>query len=315
MSGIPNSLSGSLSSRSHRVLLRRPIGMIQAITMQQVGLNVITELIVGYALPGRPIAMNLGVHHHVSSFQTLSCDRMHLSQVVATVFAGTVQLRVQSWMSTNTPDMYSTDQPDGFICPSTQVFGTASIIWGVVGPGSASSRPVDFTMLMVRRGQCSPFSSSSERVARWLRGWSSSSGWRNSFIRYVDGTDAIPPTSAINYVFWAIVGFIFQYWICRKHFLWWTKYNLPRDGTIGLDTVQTWWGNTVPPNTADGMGVPYNALAEGATFGLSFFVLSMSQPALVLSVGECVRLTKLGVNVTASQPWATVQLQRRCGMS
>lgn len=34
-----------------------PIGMIQAITNQQVGLNVITELIIGYALPGRPIAM------------------------------------------------------------------------------------------------------------------------------------------------------------------------------------------------------------------------------------------------------------------
>lgn len=34
-----------------------PIGMIQAITNQQVGLNVITELVIGYALPGRPIAM------------------------------------------------------------------------------------------------------------------------------------------------------------------------------------------------------------------------------------------------------------------
>jgi|SRR6266850_976964 len=34
-----------------------PCGMIQAITNQQVGLNVITELIVGYALPGKPIAM------------------------------------------------------------------------------------------------------------------------------------------------------------------------------------------------------------------------------------------------------------------
>ena len=34
-----------------------PIGMIQAIANQQIGLNVITELIVGYALPGKPIAM------------------------------------------------------------------------------------------------------------------------------------------------------------------------------------------------------------------------------------------------------------------
>ena len=36
-----------------------PIGMILAITNQQVGLNVITELIIGYVLPGRPISMML----------------------------------------------------------------------------------------------------------------------------------------------------------------------------------------------------------------------------------------------------------------
>ena len=32
-----------------------PIGIIQAITNQQIGLNVITELIIGYAFPGRPV--------------------------------------------------------------------------------------------------------------------------------------------------------------------------------------------------------------------------------------------------------------------
>lgn len=43
-----------------------PIGMIQAIANQQIGLNVISELIVGYALPGKPIAMmmfKVGVVH------------------------------------------------------------------------------------------------------------------------------------------------------------------------------------------------------------------------------------------------------------
>lgn len=36
-----------------------PIGIIQAVTNQQIGLNVITELIIGYLLPGRPLAMML----------------------------------------------------------------------------------------------------------------------------------------------------------------------------------------------------------------------------------------------------------------
>ncbi|KAG9002079.1 hypothetical protein FRB93_011852 [Tulasnella sp. JGI-2019a] len=36
-----------------------PIGMLQAITNQQIGLNVITELIIGYWLPGQPLTMLL----------------------------------------------------------------------------------------------------------------------------------------------------------------------------------------------------------------------------------------------------------------
>lgn len=34
-----------------------PAGMIQAITNQQIGLNVITELVAGYTIPGKPLAL------------------------------------------------------------------------------------------------------------------------------------------------------------------------------------------------------------------------------------------------------------------
>ena len=56
-----------------------PVGIIQAITNQQIALNVVTELIVGYALPGKPIAMmmfKVGFFHgyitasHVVDYQT-----------------------------------------------------------------------------------------------------------------------------------------------------------------------------------------------------------------------------------------------------
>lgn len=36
-----------------------PIGMVQAMTNVQVGLNVLTEFLIGYMQPGRPIAMML----------------------------------------------------------------------------------------------------------------------------------------------------------------------------------------------------------------------------------------------------------------
>ena len=126
-----------------------PVGMIQAITNQQVGLNVITELIIGYALPGKPIAMMMSkTWGYITMAQALQFTSdfklghymkvppriMFWSQVLASIIAGTVQLGVQAWMFTNIKDMCSPDQPDGFICPNTEVFGTASIFWGVIGP-------------------------------------------------------------------------------------------------------------------------------------------------------------------------------------
>jgi hypothetical protein len=132
-----------------------------------------------------------------------------------------------------------------------------------------------------------------------------------SFPVIFSGTGLIPPASAVNYVPWAIVGFIFQYVIRRRHFSWWTKYNCasllyhysfhfkltlsplcltdvlsaaldagvaiaavliffmlqyPRNGTIGADSIQVWWGNTVYTNTADNKGTPMLTLADGQDF-------------------------------------------------
>jgi OPT family oligopeptide transporter len=119
--------------------------VIRAITNQQVGLSVITELIIGYILPGRPIAMILfkawGYNTILRALQFTSDFKlahymkiphrpMFWCQIAATIVSGTVQLTVQSWMFSNITDLCFPDQPDGFTCPSTTVLGTASIIVG-----------------------------------------------------------------------------------------------------------------------------------------------------------------------------------------
>ncbi|KAL4071946.1 OPT oligopeptide transporter [Scleroderma citrinum] len=277
-----------------------PIGMIQAITNQQVGLNVITELIVGYALPGRPLAMMMfktwgyitmtqalqfASDFKLGHYMKIPPRTMFCAQVIASVISGTVQLGIQAWMFTHIPDMCSLTQKDKFICPNTQVFGTASVLWGVIGPrrqfssGQIYNHLVWFFLL----GILCPF------VA-----WLVSLKWPHSSIRYINfpvifsGIALIPPASAVNYVTWGVVGFIFQYVIRRRHFSWWTKYNYvlsaaldsglacsivlvffclqyPKNGAIGENNVQTWWGNTVFLNTADGRGTPL--LAVNGTFG------------------------------------------------
>jgi hypothetical protein len=120
-----------------------PIGIIDATTNTKVGLSTTTELIIAYALPGRPIAMmmfktwgynamtqglsftsNLKLSHYMK----VPPRSMFFCQVVAAVVAGTVQIGVQAWMSSNIEDYCSPDQKDGFTCPYISVFGTASMI-------------------------------------------------------------------------------------------------------------------------------------------------------------------------------------------
>jgi len=100
------------------------------------------------------------------------------------------------------------------------------------------------------------------------------------------GLGSIPPATSINYVPWAIVGFVSQYVIRRRNFSYWAKYNYvlsaaldsgtalgvilvffclqyPRHGSLALQ----WWGNYVHKGTADWYNTPLKILPPGQTFG------------------------------------------------
>ena len=106
------------------------------------------------------------------------------------------------------------------------------------------------------------------------------------------GIGLIPPATSVNYVPWTIVGFIFQSFIRRRYFSWWTKYNyilsaaldsgvaiavivifftlqFPGNNSIGSRTIQSWWGNTVYTRTADWNDTSLRTLNPGETFGPS----------------------------------------------
>ena len=124
-------------------VLTLPLSVITATTGLLPTLNVISELIIGYALPGRPIAVMLfklwGISTSLQAISFVSDFKlghymkiahrpMFFCQVVATIVAGTVQLGVQAWMFSNIEGLCDADQKDGFICPLTAAFGNASII-------------------------------------------------------------------------------------------------------------------------------------------------------------------------------------------
>lgn len=236
--------------------------------------SVITELIIGYALPGRPVAMMMFKtwgYISVSQALTFTSDfklghymkinprQMFWSQIVAAVIGGTVQLGVQAWMFTNIPDMCSPSQPNSFIVSHARHVAMIQIQHftgsahkqrssvppqssGVSSDHHASSLRDRYTSMSEDRSALLAFTliSASGSGLVWfflvgalcpLVAWTVSLRWPNSFVKYVNfpvifsGTGSIPPATAINYVPWAIVGFIFNYVVRRRHFSWWTKYN------------------------------------------------------------------------------------------
>lgn len=117
--------------------------------------------------------------------------------------------------------------------------------------------------------------------------------WPNSPAKYLmapvifGGAGAIPPATPLNYFSWGIVGFIFQFWIKKRHFGWWSRLNFLTScgldlglafGTLVLFFAFTlrsveppqWWGNTIVEQTMDFKGTAIQViLPEGQTFGPS----------------------------------------------
>ncbi|KAG1852663.1 OPT oligopeptide transporter protein-domain-containing protein [Suillus subluteus] len=230
-----------------------PCGMIQAITNHKLAMMLFKTY--GYITMYQ--ALTFTSDFKLGHYMKIPPRKMFWCQIVAAIIAGTTQMGVQSWMFSTIPDICSSTQKDGFTCPNTEVFGTASIFW--VSP---------------------------------VMGWLAMKRYPNSIIRYMNplifnGTSKIPPASALNYVPWAYV-----HSVCHTaHFAWWTKYNYvlsaaldaglavsvififfvlqyPANGSIG-ESLQHWWGNTVFNTTADGMGTPVRQLHGSETFGPS----------------------------------------------
>ncbi|KAI4972961.1 hypothetical protein ZWY2020_006928 [Hordeum vulgare] len=129
-----------------------PIGIITATTNQTPGLNIVTEYIIGYLYPGRPVAnMCFKVYGHISMHQALMFLQdfklghymkipprtMFMAQVVGTSIAAFVYLGTAWWLMDTIPnicniELLSADNP--WTCPTDHVFYDASVIWGLIGP-------------------------------------------------------------------------------------------------------------------------------------------------------------------------------------
>ena len=126
-----------------------PLGILLAITNQQLTLNVLTELIGGYVIPGRPIAvmifkvygtimtkqaLDFSGHLKIGHYMKVPPRVMFFAQVAAATVSCFVVVIIQRWALDNIEGVCHPGQKHGFVCPSSTVFAEGSLLYGGVGP-------------------------------------------------------------------------------------------------------------------------------------------------------------------------------------
>ncbi|KAL2201399.1 OPT oligopeptide transporter protein-domain-containing protein [Corynascus similis CBS 632.67] len=274
-----------------------PIGIIQAVTNNQIGLNVLTEFVYGYIQPGRPLGLMIfKTFGYITMSQALTFvsdlkfghymkippRTMFMAQVVATTFSCFIQVIVLNYALKNIPNVCEPTQPDHFTCPGGRVFFSASVIWGLIGPARIFSPGQIYSSLFFFfiLGAVTPLVIYVLAKRR-----------PKSFLRYLmapvifGGAGAIPPATPLNYLSWGIVGYIFQYMIKKRHFGWWSRLNFLTSSGLDLGLAlctlfiffaftlrevepPQWWGNEIVKGTMDYRGdAVQTVMPPGQTFG------------------------------------------------
>ncbi|XP_031399088.1 oligopeptide transporter 1-like [Punica granatum] len=218
-----------------------PVGVITATTNLQVGLNVITELIIGYMYPGRPLAnvtfktygymslsqaiMFLG-DFKLGHYMKIPPKSMFMVQLIGTIVSTSVYFGTGWWLLTTEDNICNPAKlPKGspWTCPGDDVFYNASIIWGVVGPLRMFGKlgvyyKMNYFFLF---GLLAPvpvwYLSRKFPEKKWIR--------LINMPVLISGAGGMPPARAVNYICWGFVGIFFNIYIYNRHKGWWARHN------------------------------------------------------------------------------------------
>lgn len=275
-----------------------PVGIIYSLTNIAVGLNVVTEFIIGYMVPGKPLAMmffktfgyitnnqavTFAQDMKLGHYMKVAPRLLFWAQMFATIWGSAVQIGVMRWAYGAIDNLCDSDQVNHYTCPNGRVFFNASVIWGAIGPkrvfglGAVYNQTLFFFLLGLLP------------VVNWLI----LKKWPNSKVRWLNwpvffsGTGYIPPATPYNYSTYCIVGLFFGVFIKKRFTHWWFKYNysLSAGLDIGLayslmviflclnltnTDFPSWWGNNVVNGTLDtNVETISIILKEGEAFGPS----------------------------------------------
>ncbi|ODQ79362.1 hypothetical protein BABINDRAFT_161768 [Babjeviella inositovora NRRL Y-12698] len=267
-----------------------PLTTIMSITGYQFGLNVLVELIIGYALTGNGVALmtlkaygyniNGQAQNYVSDqklahYAKISPMAIFRGQLMATIVQCFVVLGVVNWMLSNVKDFCQPHQGQKFTCPNETTFYSSSIFWGVIGPKKVFSGLYPILQWCFLIGALLPIPCvlfkkyGPKRLTYYFQP-----------TLIIGGFLQFAPYN-LSYLTGSLyASFAFMYYIKNKYASWWEKYNYVLtsaltagtafSGVIIFFAVQyhdksiSWWGNNVPYDGIDGGNGPQSLLNSSA---------------------------------------------------
>ncbi|OAE28509.1 hypothetical protein AXG93_1736s1050 [Marchantia polymorpha subsp. ruderalis] len=234
-------------------VLTLPIGILVATTNTGPGLNVISEYIMGYLLPGQPIAnvtfktystiangqaLNFLSDFKLGHYMKIPPRPMFIAQIVGTIISGLVNVMVAWWLLRTVKNLCDTDKlaaDSVWTCPNDRVFYDASVIWGLVGPQRifgplGAYKALNWAFFI---GFLLPF-------PVWL---ASKKFPKRKWIRLItipvilSGGGGIPPAAAVNNTAWIAVGTFFNFYMFKFKKGWWKKYNYILSAALDAGTA------------------------------------------------------------------------------
>ncbi|KAI8801477.1 OPT oligopeptide transporter protein-domain-containing protein [Cladochytrium replicatum] len=219
-----------------------PVGLIQAVSSWQVGLNVVTEYVIGLIKPGIPIGnVVFKTYGYLASYQCLALisdlklglymkipwRALFAAQFYGTLLGSLVNYAVMKILILSVDDItqYAREgiaDDEQWSARLTQIFFTASVIWGAIGPMRIFARgsPYEVTNWFFLIGAILP-------IPFWLL----HKKYPKAGFAYVNWPiilNSAPfagQNGANTILSPLIVSIVSQWWVRSRHPKWYEKYN------------------------------------------------------------------------------------------
>lgn len=258
-----------------------PLSLVYATTGFSFGLNVLVELIVGYAIPGNGLALNfikaLGYNidgqaqnyisdQKMGQYLRVSPRALFRVQMLSVIISSFVNLGTLNLAFDTIQGYCTSDQPQKFSCPQSRIFFSASVLWGVIGPKKV------FNGLYPVLKYCFLIGFLLAIPCALVKVFYKNNKYVKNFqpILIIGGFLIYAPYNLGYYTPALITSYFFMHYIRKHYFDWWSKYTYVLGGGLQAGVAFSaiiiffavqykekdvnWWGNSVSYAGVDGVG-------------------------------------------------------------